>query len=46
MRDFYDVYGIIERNEDAIDKEILSETFRATCTKRETVFSHEEIHLC
>lgn len=43
MRDFYDVYGIIERNEDKIDKDILMEAFRATCAKRETVFSNEEI---
>ena len=43
MRDFYDVHGIIERNEDKIDKEILIEAFHATCEKRETVFSHEEI---
>ncbi len=43
MRDFYDVYGIIKMNEDKIDKEILLEAFRATCGKRETVFSHEEI---
>ena len=43
MRDFYDVYGIIEMNEDKIDKEILLEAFRATCEKRETVFSREEI---
>ena len=43
MRDFYDVYGIIEINEDKIDKEILLEAFRATCEKRETVFSREEI---
>ena len=43
MRDFYDVYGIIEMNEDKIDKEILLEAFHATCEKRKTVFSHEEI---
>ena len=43
MRDFYDVYGIIEINEDKIDKEILLEAFRVTCEKRETVFSREEI---
>ena len=43
MRDFYDVYGIIEINEDKIDKEILLEAFRATCERRETVFSREEI---
>ena len=42
-RDFYDVYGIIEINEDKIDKEILLEAFRATCERRETVFSREEI---
>lgn len=43
MRDFYDVYGIIEVNEDKIDKAILIEAFEATCEKRETVFSREDI---
>lgn len=43
MRDFYDVHGIIKMNEDKIDKEILNEAFYATCEKRETIFSHEEL---
>lgn len=43
MRDFYDIYGIIDMNEDKIDKVILIEAFQATCEKRETVFSHEDI---
>lgn len=43
MRDFYDVYGIIEMNEDKIDREILLKAFKATCEKRETVFSREDI---
>ena len=43
MRDFYDVYGIIKMNEEKLNKEILLDAFRATCKKRETVFSHEEI---
>lgn len=43
MRDFYDVCGIGKMNIDKIDYSILSEAFQATCRKRETVFSKEEI---
>lgn len=43
MRDFYDVCGIGKMNIDKIDYSILSESFQATCRKRETVFSKEEI---
>lgn len=43
MRDFYDVCGIARLNGDKIDYSLLVEAFRATCKKRETVFSKSEI---
>lgn len=43
MRDFYDVSGIAKSNADKIDYDLLVEAFRATCKKRETIFSKEEI---
>lgn len=43
MRDFYDVCGIVKMNADKINYDILAEAFKATCEKRETVFSKEEI---
>lgn len=41
MRDFYDVYKIV--NTKKIDEKILMEAFNATCAKRETIFSREEM---
>lgn len=43
MRDFYDIYEIVKICDKKIDKTILLEAFHATCKKRETVFSNEEI---
>ena len=43
MRDFYDVCGIVRLNGDKIDYSLLIDAFRATCKKRETVFSKLEI---
>lgn len=43
MRDFYDVYGIMKTNTEKIDKSILFSAFCATCEKRETVFTRDEI---
>lgn len=43
MRDFYDVYGITQVSEGGIDKNILMDAFYATCKRRETTFSKEEI---
>lgn len=43
LRDYYDVYEIMKRSADTVDKVILLQAFRATCRKRETVFSKEEI---
>ncbi len=43
MRDFYDVSGIARLNADKINHNLLAEAFQATCRKRETVFSKEEM---
>ncbi|MBP3593247.1 MAG: nucleotidyl transferase AbiEii/AbiGii toxin family protein [Lachnospiraceae bacterium] len=43
LRDFYDIYGVFKMDEDRISKEILQEAFCATCEKRETIFSGEEM---
>ena len=45
MRDFYDIYEIVKICDKKIDKTILLEAFHATCKKRETVFSNEEIKM-
>ena len=36
MRDFYDVYTLMLRNEERINHEILKQAFEATCNKRNT----------
>lgn len=43
LRDYYDVYEIMKRCADKVDKDILLQAFSATCKKRENVFSKEEI---
>jgi len=43
MRDFYDVCGISRLDTEKVDYRLLAEAFRATCKKRETVFSKSEI---
>lgn len=43
LRDFYDVHGVMKLYAKEVDKELLLEAFRATCKKRETVFSKEEM---
>lgn len=43
LRDFYDVYNIMEIYETQIDKQILFNAFYATCTRRKTMFSKAEI---
>lgn len=43
LRDFYDVYEIVKICAAEVDKELLLKAFCATCKKRETVFSKEEI---
>lgn len=42
MRDFYDVYEIMNSKADQIDNEILKKAFGATCAKRDTVFDKAE----
>lgn len=43
LRDYYDVYVIMKRCSDKVDKALLLQAFSVTCNKRETVFSKEEI---
>lgn len=43
MRDFYDVCGIAKMNADKINYDLLKEAFHATCEKRKTIFSKDEI---
>lgn len=43
LRDFYDVYEIMKIYAAEVDRVLLSEAFRATCKKRETIFSRKEI---
>lgn len=43
LRDFYDVYGVLNMQNNTVDKTILLDAFIATCKKRETVFEKEEM---
>lgn len=43
MRDFYDVYEIMKTKVEDIEKAVLKEAFKATCKKRETIFTKEEM---
>ncbi len=43
MRDFYDVYEVMKICAVRVDKGILSQAFTATCKKRATMFSKEEM---
>lgn len=43
FRDFYDIYGIMIMRAGEMDKALFPEAFYATCRKRETVFTKEEI---
>ena len=43
LRDFYDVYEIMKICAVRVDKVTLSQAFGATCKKRETVFSKQEM---
>lgn len=43
LRDYYDVYEIMKICATRVDKVILLQAFSATCKKRETVFSKEEM---
>ncbi|MDE6737863.1 MAG: nucleotidyl transferase AbiEii/AbiGii toxin family protein [Lachnospiraceae bacterium] len=43
LRDFYDIYEIMKICAVKVDSGILVQAFRATCKKRETMFSKEEM---
>ena len=43
MRDFYDVYEIMNSKADQISFDVLKKAFVATCMKRETSFGEEEV---
>lgn len=43
LRDYYDVYEIMKICAARVDKNILFQAFYATCKKRETVFSKDEM---
>lgn len=43
LRDFYDIYEIMKICVAEVDKTLLLKAFRATCKKRETIFSNEEM---
>lgn len=43
MRDFYDVYEIMNSKADQISFDVLKKAFAATCMKRETSFGEEEV---
>lgn len=43
LRDFYDVYEVMKMYADEVEKAVLWKAFRATCEKRKTVFSEEEM---
>lgn len=43
LRDFYDVYSIMNSYEEQIEKQTLRDAFFATCEKRKTIFSKDDI---
>lgn len=43
LRDFYDIYKIMNICTVKVDRELLLKAFYATCKKRETIFSKEEM---
>lgn len=43
MRDFYNLYEVMRICADRVDKDILRQAYRATCRKRGTIFSKEEM---
>ena len=44
LRDFYDVYEVMKTYADDVDNKVFREAYEATCQKRETVLSKEEIN--
>lgn len=45
MRDFYDVYVILNVKEEQVDLSTLKAAFDATCKRRETLFEKEEMEI-
>ena len=45
LRDFYDVYSIMSFYGEQIEKRILYDAFSATCEKRKTIFSKDNIEV-
>ncbi|MDO4478782.1 MAG: nucleotidyl transferase AbiEii/AbiGii toxin family protein [Lachnospiraceae bacterium] len=43
MRDFYDVYELMQLRADQVDLNVLRSAFKATCLKRKTIFSRAEV---
>ena len=43
LRDFYDVYSIMNFYEEQIEKQVLCDAFSATCEKRKTIFNKDDI---
>lgn len=43
LRDFYDIYNILNYEKENVDQATLMKAFSATCQKRETVFGKEDI---
>lgn len=43
LRDFYDVYSIMNFYGEQIEKQVLYDAFSATCEKRKTIFSKDDI---
>ena len=43
LRDFYDVYSIMNFYEEQIEKRVLYDAFSATCEKRKTIFTKDDI---
>lgn len=43
LRDFYDVYSIMQFCEEQVEKQVLFDAFNVICEKRKTVFSKKDI---
>lgn len=43
LRDFYDVYSILNYNSESVNQTTLQKAFIATCQKRKTVFTEDDI---
>lgn len=43
LRDFYDVYSIMNFYGEQIEKQVLCDAFSATCEKRKTIFTKDDI---